>query len=226
MSSNSSVSDFPLPASSLSARLREGTKAAHTAAERTDFIRRFLQGHIEAEPYRKLLAGLYHVYSALEEQLEKHRSHPILSQIYFPALRRKQSLEQDLSYFDGSDHFRKPSASPMAERYAARIRELGKHAPELLVAHCYTRYLGDLSGGQILKGIAQQALKLPTDAGLAFYDFPHIADHGAFKESYRSRLDQLPFDETMIARIVDEANAAFQLNVALFEELAEPAGYR
>ena len=40
---------------------------------------------------------------------------------------------------------------------------MAKDNPILLVGHHYTRYLGDLSGGQILKGIAKKALKLKDD---------------------------------------------------------------
>lgn len=39
--------------------------------------------------------------------------------------------------------------SPCTLEYMNRIRAVGRDAPELLVAHAYTRYLGDLSGGQV-----------------------------------------------------------------------------
>lgn len=40
-------------------------------------------------------------------------------------------------------------AVPEATRkYAERIHEVGQNEPELLVAHAYTRYMGDLSGAR------------------------------------------------------------------------------
>ena len=48
------------------------------------------------------------------------------------------------------------SPSPRLLDYVNRINQISEEKPELLVAHAYTRYLGDLSGGQILKKIAQE----------------------------------------------------------------------
>jgi heme oxygenase len=87
------------------------------------------------------------------------------------------------------------------------------------VGHHYTRYLGDLSGGQILKTIAQKAMNMPSDDGLRFYEFPAIADEKAFKVGYRAALDNLPIDQSMADRIVAEANHAFHLNMRMFQEL-------
>ena len=92
-------------------------------------------------------------------------------------------------------------------------------SPELLVGHHYTRYLGDLSGGQILKNIAQKAMNMEGDAGLRFYVFDDIADEKAFKTTYRSAMDTLPIDQVMADRIVEEANHAFHLNMNMFKEL-------
>merc|ERR1711934_403389 len=85
--------------------------------------------------------------------------------------------------------------------------------PELLVGHHYTRYMGDLSGGQILKNIAQKAMNMNGDDGLRFYVFDDIADEKAFKTTYRSTMDELPIDQATADRIVGEANKAFHLNM-------------
>lgn len=205
--------------SNLATKLREGTKKAHTMAENVGFVKCFLKGVVEKNSYRKLVANFYFVYSAMEEEMERHRQHPVLSKIYFRQLNRQRSLEQDLSYYYGSNWREQIAPSPAGQEYIQRIRDLSASAPELLVAHSYTRYLGDLSGGQILKKIAQRAMNLSEEGGIAFYDFKDIPDEKAFKAMYREALDELPIDDATADRIVDEANAAFGMNMKMFMEL-------
>ncbi len=203
----------------LATKLREGTKKSHTMAENVGFVRCFLKGVVEKTSYRKLVTNFYFVYSAMEEEMERHQGHPILSRIYFPELNRKTSLEQDLQYYYGTNWRNEIKVSPAGEAYVQRIRDISSHDPLLLVAHSYTRYLGDLSGGQILKRIAQQAMSLNDGEGIAFYEFADIDDEKAFKNTYRQAMNDLPIDETTADRIVDEANAAFGMNMKLFQEL-------
>ena len=205
--------------SNLASKLREGTKKAHTMAENVGFVKCFLKGVVEKTSYRKLVANLYFVYSAMEEEMERHRQHPILSKVYFQQLNRQRSLETDLKYYFGSQWRDAIALSPAGEAYVQRIREVSNNEPELLIAHLYTRYLGDLSGGQILKGIAQRAMNLSDGEGTAFYEFEEIPDEKQFKATYRQALDELPIDEVTATRIVDEANAAFGMNMKLFQEL-------
>jgi heme oxygenase (biliverdin-producing, ferredoxin) len=203
----------------LATKLREGTKKSHTMAENVGFVKCFLKGVVEKTSYRKLVANLYFVYSAMEEEMEKHREHPVLSKIYFPELNRKQSLEKDLYYYYGPNWREEVAPSPAAKAYVQRIREVSATQPELLVAQSYTRYLGDLSGGQILKGIAQRGMNLSDGEGSAFYEFADIPDEKAFKNTYRQAMNELPIDEAMADKIVDEANAAFGMNMKMFMEL-------
>lgn len=205
--------------SNLATLLREGTKKAHTMAENVGFVKCFLKGVVEKTSYRKLVANLYFVYSAMEEEMERHRQHPILSKVYFQQLNRQRSLEKDLKYYFGSQWRDAIALSPAGEAYVQRIQEVSNLEPELLIAHLYTRYLGDLSGGQILKGIAQRAMNLSDGEGTAFYEFEEIPDEKQFKATYRQALDELPIDEATATRIVDEANAAFGMNMKLFQEL-------
>ncbi|MFN6460955.1 MAG: heme oxygenase (biliverdin-producing) [Nostoc sp. DedVER02] len=205
--------------SNLATKLRVGTKKAHTMAENVGFVKCFLKGVVEKNSYRKLVANFYFVYSAMEEEMEKHRQHPILSKINFPQLNRKYTLEQDLSYYFGANWREQIKLSPAGEAYVKRIREISATEPELLIAHSYTRYLGDLSGGQILKNIAVTAMNLSDGQGTAFYEFPEIPDEKAFKAKYRQNLDELPLDEATTDRIVEEANAAFGTNMKMFQEL-------
>lgn len=208
----------PLERPPLSTQLREGTQEAHQSAERGPFVQKFLRGQLERATYVRLLAALHRVYTALEAGLERHREHPVVGPIALPEVYRGPALAADLEHFLGPDWAATAPASPAAARYAERLAALSAGDPALLVAHAYTRYLGDLSGGQILGKRAGKALGL-SDAGLEFYAFREIADIPAFKAAYRARLDALPVDERGAAALVAEANHAFAASASLFAEL-------
>ncbi len=203
----------------LSQQLREGTKAAHTMAENVGFVKCFLKGSVERSSYRQLLANFYFIYNALETALEVHKDHPILGDLYYPQLYRRSSLEQDLRYYYGATWQTQAKPTPAAKRYVETIETLSATNPTLLIAHGYTRYIGDLSGGQILKEIAERSMGLVDGLGTAFYHFDQIPDAKQFKQEYRAALDKLPVDAKVAQSIVDEAIASFRLNMLLFEEL-------
>jgi heme oxygenase (biliverdin-producing, ferredoxin) len=208
--------------SNLSTRLREGTQQSHTAAENTAFMKCFMKGIVEREPLRKLFADLYFVYSALETALQDHVSHPILGKLYFSELNRTKHLACDLTFYYGENWREQITASAAGRVYRDRIQTLAETDPALLIAHAYTRYMGDLSGGQSLKNVIRLALSLPPDQGTDFYEFDQISTPEArrvFKERYRQTLDELPVDTATIERIVAEANTAFALNRDVMHEL-------
>jgi heme oxygenase len=203
----------------LATQLREGTKKSHTMAENVGFIKCFLKGVVEKASYRKLVGNFYFVYGAMEEEMMKLKDHPVIGQIYFPELNREKSLEKDLYYYYGSNWRQEVKLSPAGEEYVKRIHQIATEQPELLAAHSYTRYMGDLSGGQILKNIAQKAMNLDEGIGIAFYEFEDISDEKAFKVQYRQALDELNVDQATVDQIVVEANDAFKLNMKMFQEL-------
>lgn len=203
-------------------RVREGTKHSHTMVENTAFMKCFLKGIVEKSFFRKLLADLYFVYSALEEELQRYQEHCIMGLIYFPELNRKANLEKDLAFYYGENWREEIKPSPAGKVYVARIHEIANTQPELLIAHAYTRYMGDLSGGQALRNIARSAMDLPDDQGTAMHEFEQLPTpeaKRAFKERYRQVLNSLPINEATIEKIVNEANYAFALNRDVFHEL-------
>jgi heme oxygenase len=199
--------------------LREGTKQSHTMAENVGFIKCFLKGVVGKKSYSKYVGNFYFVYSALEECFTRHKDHPTVGKLFYPELWRKPSLEKDLDFFMGSNWRASLQPSPACQEYVKRIKHVSETDPVLLVAHAYTRYIGDLSGGQILKNIAKRAMGLQDGMGTAFYDFEQIKHEGIFKKQYRAVLDSLPVDEVTAERIVAEANYAFELNMKIFREL-------
>ena len=198
--------------------LKEGTKKSHSAAENTAFVKSFLRGVVSKESYRTLVSDLYFVYVALEEEFRIFKNDPILGALYLPELERVVALETDLRYYFGPIWRSIVKPSEQCQRYVDRIHEVAKTEPELLIGHHYTRYLGDLSGGQILKGIAEKALNLNGE-GLNFYEFGKIDNAKIYKEKYRSILDKLPLTDSQQNAIITEANYAFRLNMYMFEQL-------
>nr|YP_009300522.1 heme oxygenase [Campylaephora sungminbooi]AKU47441.1 heme oxygenase [Campylaephora sungminbooi]ALN11888.1 heme oxygenase [Campylaephora sungminbooi] len=203
----------------LAQQLREGTTKSHSMAENVSFVKSFLGGVVDKTSYRKLVANLFFVYVAIEEELEKNKKHEILSSLYFPELNRRLSLIEDLKYYYGHNWKNEINPSPATQIYINRIHDIGNNQPELLIAHAYTRYMGDLSGGQILKKIAQNAMQLPEEKGTAFYNFIDIENDAEFKKIYRNALNSLPLTDSQIQQIIAEANTAFNLNMKVFQEL-------
>lgn len=205
----------------LSEALKEATKEVHKQAEDTEFMRNFQKGQVTLNEFKLVMSSLYFVYAALEEEIERNKENPAFSPLYFPLeLHRKKALEEDLEYFYGPQWLQKITCPQSTKNYAARLHHVGRKEPEVLVAHAYTRYLGDLSGGQVLKKIAQKALQLPaTGEGLAFFTFDHVTNATKFKQLYRSRMNSLDVDSATKKRILEEAKTAFLLNVKVFEEL-------
>lgn len=210
---------------SLSEALKTGTEEAHKEAESVHFVKNFIRGKIDRSLYALFVAQMFHVYLRLEKELDEHapRNFP---GCHFPKeLNRFEALQDDIDFWRGSGD--EPPISPATQDYLDRISTVAKERPLLLLAHAYTRYLGDLSGGKILARVAKKALHLDSDGngvteGLAFYDFPLLRGSvKAFKDRFRQAMNDLELEDAdeAVEAIVEEANIAFLLNMRLFEEL-------
>lgn len=205
----------------LAESLRHGTRSLHTEVERSEFMRVLLRGQMERGAYILLLRNLHALYESLEAALVTGRDHALLALLHDPRLFRTAALARDLDTLHGPGWSSAIGVQPACVSYQVHLQDLARNAPELLVAHAYVRYLGDLSGGQQLKRIVARSLGLPAGpAGIAFYDFGDDAQTAALTASFRERLAQLPTGERDIAGIVAEAQDAFGRHRQLFEQLA------
>ncbi|MDN5745179.1 MAG: biliverdin-producing heme oxygenase [Nocardioidaceae bacterium] len=209
----------------LSAAMREGSRTEHEAAESTTFMAELLDGRLTRQAYADLLLRMHSVYAALEQTVGEHRADPVVAAVYDPALERLAAIEADLRLWaPGID----PESidSPAVAAYVARIHAAGAWGG-LLVAHHYTRYLGDLSGGQVIGRVLQRTFDLPEGRGVDFYEFPAIPKPKPYKDGYRARLDGLGLTPAEVLHVVEEVKVVFTLNQGLFNELGERLdGYR
>jgi heme oxygenase len=198
---------------SLSAAMREGSQKQHDAAERSPFIRELLRGNLNEDAYVDYLLRLRVIYAALEDAVRIHRDDPLVAVVYDPALERLPAIDADLHRWAG-DPPRKLN-SPAAEAYRGRLENTDSGGA--LLAHHYTRYLGDLSGGRVIGRALDRVFNL-GGVGLALYDFPMRPK--PYKDAYRARLDALDLQTEQFDEVVSEVQIAFRLNQALFDELA------
>jgi len=133
-------------------------------------------------------------------------------------LTRLPALEADLEFLLGADWRDEIVALPTTQRYVERIRQVGATWAGGFVAHHYTRYLGDLSGGIFIGRVMARRFGFETN-GIGFYLFDDIADPSAFKDVYREQLDAAPWDDAERERVIDEVLLAYRFNTELFEDL-------
>jgi heme oxygenase len=102
---------------------------------------------------------------------------------------------------------------------SARLREVAFAGAPGFIAHHYTRYLGDLSGGQYLGAAIARAYGLAADGHRSFAF--HGVDPFGFKARYRQMLDALNWPRSQERVFLNEVGEAYRLNVGLLTELKE-----
>lgn len=217
---------FPLPWRSVldafSTVIRVASHEQHTEAETSTFMSDLLGGRLGVDAYTRYTEQLWFVYRALEDAAGSLREDPVAGPFIQPELMRVAEIERDLAHLLGPDWREGVAALPATEAYAARVAQCAAEWPGGYVAHHYTRYLGDLSGGQIIRDKAERTWGFARKGdGVRFYVFADISNPAAFKRTYRELLDAIAADDLEKQRIVDECKRAFDFNGAVFRELGE-----
>lgn len=99
---NKSISEELTPLSKL---FKEGTKDAHSDAEKSVFVKKFLVGKLPQRAYVHYISRLYFVYRTLEDAIRRNSllcgSEALEAGkelIYFPELEREEALGKDLAF--------------------------------------------------------------------------------------------------------------------------------
>jgi heme oxygenase len=203
----------------LAQRLREGTKSLHREAERAGIMPALLGGRLPVQGFIALQRNLHAIYAELEPALERHAGHASLAAIYQPLLARCDALAADLEALHGASWRDELPLAPATVDYVQRLRQLDREAPAALLAHAYVRYLGDLAGGQALKGVVARALKLDDGRGTGFFEFGAPDQVARLAQAFRAGLAAVPVRPQDIDHLVAEACWAFDQHVLLFREL-------
>ena len=208
-----------------STALRERSSGAHSGSEHAGFMSDLMQGRGTRDDYIALVAQHWFIYDALESVGARMSADPVASVFLSERLTRIPALESDLEFLLGADWRERIEPLPTTRRYVDRINAVGATWPGGFVAHHYTRYLGDLSGGQFIGRLMARQFGFETN-GIGFYLFADIADPQAFKEYYREQLDAAPWDAAEQERVIDEVLVAYRFNTDLFVDLADAKAAR
>lgn len=205
--------------SRFSEELKSMTWDDHEHAEYTEYMQALLGGQLNVQGYVDMVAQHYFAYVVLEEAAEKMRDNKVGGPFVYDSLTRVPALEADLQFLLGDDWASQITPNEATKEYCERLKEVCFDWPGGFVAHAYTRYLGDLSGGQVIKGAVERAFQFKDQQGVQFYVFDEIPDYKAFKIQYRDQLDAAPWDEGEQQKVIDEAVLAYRLNTKVLAEI-------
>ncbi len=202
--------------------LRKETHTLHRQVESGTFMTALLKGQLDKSSYVLFLRNLEPIYAQLEQCLNQHANAPGISPILMRPLFRLPSLHRDLEFLHGACWRTDVEQLAACSTYVDRLCAIRVFAPDRLTAHAYVRYLGDLSGGQMLQKIVSQSLKLTDhNNGVNFYNFGQPDEVMELVQSFRTGLNLIgESGETRRNDLVDEALIAFSLHVSLFNDLA------
>lgn len=201
-----------------SARLRSATRPEHGENRQSPYMTALAEGRLSREEYAPLVEQLYFVYDVLERAADHMRADVVASVFDLGGFRRMDALRADLAFYYGPGWQDRLRPTDATRRYRDRLREVCFDWPGGFVAHHYTRYLGDLSGGQIIARRLTSAYGLTGGEGVRFYQF---TGRKALKDRYRTLLDTAPWEEAERARIIAEVKTAYHLNAAVIDALAQ-----
>ncbi len=208
---------------SLRHQLKLRTRALHHEAETTGFIVDMLKGRATRLGYTIYLRNLLPAYVALESALRHLPGSSPLASLAKGEVYRSDALKADFAELMRDAQSPAIPILPVATLYADRVIACARENAAALAGHAYVRYLGDLSGGQILKRLLSRSLGLGENC-LSFYEFPGIADIAMFKASYLAAIEAAASTPTNTACVIDEAEAAFRLNIDLSLAVKEACG--
>ena len=172
--------------------LKELTYDHHRNAERQKFVNTLMGGNIDPKVYAEFLYNQYVAYNILEVCA---MAEGVLNDL--PDIRRAPKILEDFQELWGKDA-EPPKPKPSIQKYVDHIMSI-KEDPEKLMAHIYTRHMGDLSGGQMIKK------RIPGEGRLYMFEDPDN-----LKTAIRSKLND---------NMADEAKICFEYATELFKEM-------
>ena len=197
-------------------RMKEETLEAHDESKDSGFAVTIMSGEWSPLAFVEWQRALFPVYNTLETVLKKNRKDPILSIFDHRKLDRSERILHDLATY-GVDPVLDPSPLPCVQDYVACVADTDGSTPRVLAYH-YTRYMGDMIGGQVIARSMKEKYGMSDDS-LTCYDFKDLGDLHHYRKNYKILIELLPWSDEEREQFVDEIKTAYKINAVLFEQL-------
>lgn len=200
-------------------RMKEETWEEHEASKDSQFATTIMSGELGKQAFIEWQRALYPVYETLENILKKIRkTDPTIHIFDHRKLDRAGRIYADLVEL-GVDPVLQPTTLKTIPPYLEAIERASEEAPRLMAYH-YTRYMGDMNGGQV---IAMQMSRVYgiDKSQMTCYDFTEVGDLYHYRKQYKTLLELVPWTKEQRESFIDEAKVAYKINEQLFNELYE-----
>ena len=197
-------------------KIREKTNLLHSAAEHSGYIKRLVDGSGTKKGYGEYIFNLHAIYKAIEEGLEANKTHEVIKEFVTPELYKAELIQQDIAYILDEEQ-EKLQLLSSTEACVARIHEISKNGPELVVAYAYTRFLADLFGGRLFYELLGSKYGI-AEEGLNYYKC-ELGDLRAYVMQYHNKLANAKLIQEQQDIFINEINNAYIYNIAVSVEL-------
>lgn len=199
-------------------RVKEETWEEHEASKDQPFAVELMNGNLDENAYVQWILGLLPVYRVLERGLKANRDDYSIYLFDHRKLDRVEKIENDLTFWN-VDPSTAVSPIPESTLYRETVQAaVDSGSPQRILAHHYTRYMGDMIGGQVVSRQLQKMYGMPPE-GISFYDFSDIGDIYHYRKTYKSLYDLIPWDNSERDEFVAEAKRAYSANAKFFKAL-------
>ena len=197
--------------------IKNNTEALHLASEKSGFIKRLIEGKASKEGYIEYIFNLHAMYKAIEDSLDNNSNHEGIKRFVTKELYKADYIKKDLEVLVG-DKLSEMKLLPSTEACVARIYEVSKEHPELIVTYAYIRFIADLFGGRIFPEILTKYYNISSDA-LNYYNQPNIGNIRDYVMEYHINFDKLNLSEHMQNLFAIEISNVYIYNIAISNEL-------
>jgi len=197
-------------------QMKHETFDAHELSKDSGFAQNIMGGLWSPVAFVEWQRALYPVYVMLEDILMKNRKDPVLNMFDHRKLDRRDKIFSDLAFY-GVDPVADPSRLPAVTAYIEAVYQAGS-SPQRIMAYHYTRYMGDMIGGQVISRCLSEKYDMSPES-LTCYDFTTIGDVFHYRKTYKNLLNNVSWTEEERRAFIEEVKVAYTVNANLFEEL-------